>query len=125
MPASNYEKLCHECWIKTRCLEFNLDCSEDHPIKPEGLSEYQVPPSSLAEPAPNTALSKLNKVSARETDVTESNNKINEIAESDEFFIPNEDNGERNMFPFINNLLSKMIRGTLREETVCKSVFAS
>ena len=88
MPASNYEKLCHECWIKTRCLEFNLDCSEDHPIKPEGLSEYQVPPSSLAEPAPNTALSKLNKVSARETDVTESNNKINEIAESDEFFIP-------------------------------------
>ena len=118
MPASNYEKLCHECWIKTRCLEFNLDCSEDHPIKPEGLSEYQVPPSSLAEPAPNTALSKLNKVSARETDVTESNNKINEIAESDE-------NGERNMFPFINNLLSKKIRGTLREETVCKSVFAS
>ena len=99
------------------------DGSDDHLIKPEGLSEYQVPPPSLVRPVRSTAVSTLNKVSPREIDVNESNNKNNEIAENDEFFGPDEDNGERHLFDFINSLHAKQIRGILMEEIFCERNF--
>ena len=92
--------------MKTGCL-ITADGSEDHPIKPEGIPEYQVPPPSLVEPVGSTGVSSLNEVSPREIDVNESNNEINEITENDELFGPGEDNGERNLFDFISNMLAK------------------
>ena len=61
----------------------------------------------MVEPVEGTAVSNLNKVSPREIDVNESNNEINEIAENDEFFDPDKDNGEKNLFDFIDNMLAK------------------
>ena len=90
--------------MKKGCL-INADCSEDYLVKPEDLPEYQVPP--LVEPVGGTAVSNLNKFSPRQIDVNKSNNKINEIVENDRFFGPDEDNGERNLFDFINNMLAK------------------
>ena len=66
-----------------------------------------VPPPSLVEPVGGTAVSNLNKFSLREIDVNESNSKINEIAENDEFFGTNEKNGEKNLINFNDNMLAK------------------
>ena len=108
--------------MKTGC-SITSDGSEDHLIKPEGLPEYQVPPASLVEPVRSTAVSNLNEVLPREIDANGSNNEINEVAEKNEFFGPNEDNGEINLFDFTDNMLAKHIRGTLREEIACERNF--
>ena len=86
--------------MKTGCL-ITADGSEDYLITPKGLPEYQVPPPSLVEPVGSTAVSNLNEVSPREIDVNESNKEINEVAENDKFFGPDEDNGERICLNFL------------------------
>ena len=92
--------------MKPVCL-ITADGSEDHLINPEGLPEYQVPLQSLVEPVGSTAVSNLNEVPPRGIDVNESNKEINEIAENDEFFRPAEDDGERNLFDFIVNMIAE------------------
>ena len=89
-------------WMLNHCRWFKRPW-----IKAESLPEYQVPPPSLVEPLGSTAVSNLKEVSPREIDIIESNNEINETAENDEFFGPDEDNGERNLFNFIDNMLAK------------------
>ena len=88
--------------MKTECL-ITADGSEDHLIKPEGLPEYRVPSPSLVEPVGSTAISNLNEFLLR----NESSNEINETAENDEFSGPDENNGEKNLFDFIDNMLAK------------------
>ena len=106
LSTLKYDKLRRKCWMKPVCL-ITADGSEDHLINPEGLPEYQVPLQSLVEPVGSTAVSNLNEVPPRGIDVNESNKEINEIAENDEFFGPAEDNGERNLFDFIDNMIAE------------------
>ena len=81
------------------------DGSDDSLIKPEGLDV--VPPPSVVDPSLEPSKGNQNDVQpmGMDTDMIDDNDGLLEITDDAMFFVPHEDNGERNLFDFIDNLV--------------------
>ena len=104
LSSCKYDSLRLHCWMKTGCL-ITADGSDDVSIKPEGLSDYQVPPPALINAMTENGESNMDTtpISTRSTEAE----KVNQtpIIDGDELFASDEDNGQRNVFDFIDKLL--------------------
>ena len=89
----------------TGCL-ITADGSDDSLIKP-GLDDYVVPPPSVDGPLLEPSKGNQNDVQPMDmdTDMIDNNDGLLEITDDAMFFAPDEDNGERNLFHFIDNLV--------------------
>ena len=87
----------------TGCL-ITADGSNDSLIKPEGLDDYVVP--SVFDPSLEPSKGNQNDVQPMDmdTDMIDDNDGLLEITDDAMFFAPDEDDGERNLFDFIDNL---------------------
>ena len=83
------------------------DGSDDSLIKSEGLDDYVVPPPSVVDPSLEPSKGNQNDVQPMDmdTDMIDDNDGLLEITDDAMFFAPDEDDGERNLFDFIDNLV--------------------
>ena len=102
LSSANYDKQRRKCWTMTGCL-MTADGSEDSLIKPEGLDNYSVPPPSIIDPTSEQPTGNHADVQPAELDPDAVDPDI-EIRPDDPIFGPDENEGERNIFDFIDNI---------------------
>ena len=84
------------------CL-LTADGSEDNLVKPEGLSEYIVPAPLIVDASVSQPEENRDQAVPAEVD-PDSIEPDMVIDENEEIFAPDEEEGERNLFDFIDNL---------------------
>ena len=101
LSKPEYDHLRKSCWVKTGCL-LTSDGSEDNLVKPEGLTDYKVPPPSLCDPAPNHPES----IDPLQVDITVAEQSTTWLAE-DELVLPDHEEAdkENNIFDIIDGFL--------------------
>ena len=106
LSTAKYDKQRHKCWTMTGCL-ITADGSDDSLIKPEGLDDYVVPPPSVVDPSLEPSKGIENDVQPMDidTDMIDDNDGLLEITDDVMFFAPEEDDVERNLFDFTDNLV--------------------
>ena len=90
----------------TGCL-ITADVSDDSLIKPECLDDYVVSPPSVVDPSLKPLKGNQNDVQPMDMDkdMIDDNDSLLGITDDAMFFVPDEDDGERNLFDFIDNLV--------------------
>ena len=72
LSQPQYDHLRLSCWRSTGCL-LTADGSEDHLVKPEDLTDYQVPPPSLCDPFSQAPTQPTSQGTDEQVDVEEEN----------------------------------------------------
>ena len=101
--SAKYDKQRRKCWTMTGCLT-TADGSEDSFIKPEGIDNYSVPPPSIIDPTSEQPTGNHADVQPAELDPDAVDPDI-EIRPDDLIFGPDENEGEKNIFDFIDNII--------------------
>ena len=102
LSSAKYDKQRRKCWTMTGCF-MTADGLEDFLIKPEGLDNYSVPPPSIIDPTSEQPTGNNTDVQPAELDADAVDPDI-EIRPDDPIFGPDENEGERNIFDFTDNI---------------------
>ena len=87
----------------TGCL-LTADGSEDNLVKPEGLDDYVVPAPSIVDALVSRPKENSDQVVPAEVDPDSIEPDLVVIDDTDEILGADEEEGERNIFDFIDNL---------------------
>ena len=102
LSSAKYDKQRRKCWTMTRCL-MTADESEGSLIKPEGLDNYSVSSPSIIDPTSEQPTGNHTDVKPAELDPDAVDPDI-EICPDDPILDPDENEGEKNIFDFIDNV---------------------
>ena len=105
--SPKYELFIRKCWQKTGCL-ITADDSDDHLIKPEGLSDYLVPPPSILDPSPRLAVSNTPSTTVSMDNDGEEEVQMGpetELVEADDVEDEEDDERPNNIFDFIDSIM--------------------
>ena len=103
LNSSKYDKQRKKCCSMTGCL-LTADGSEDNLVKPEGLDDYVVPAPSIVDALVSHPKENSDQVVPVEVDPDVVESDLVAIDETDEILGADEEEGERNIFDFIDNL---------------------
>ena len=103
LNSSKYDKQRKKCWSMTGCL-LTADGSEDNLVKPEGLDDYVVAAPSIVDALVSLPKENSDQVVPAEVDPDSIDPDLVVIEDTDEILGADEEEGERNIFDFIDNL---------------------
>ena len=96
LSSAKYDKQRRKCWMMTGCLMTANNGSEDCLIKPEGLDNFSVPPTSTIDPTSQQPTGNHADVQPAELDPAAADPDI-EARPDDPIFGPDENEGEKNI----------------------------